>query len=113
VLPEIIGFTKSVNPFRRNADFFIPYFKSLFVVFINGRIKPVRIQPDNFRQKFPAPCNRLMLEIISEGEIPQHLEKGQMPGCLAYILKIACPDALLACRHPAPGRYFLSGKIRL
>ena len=60
-----------------------------------------------FRQKFPAPQDRFLLEIISEGKISQHFKEGMMPGRVAHIFKIVVlspgSDTLLgSCRSGVP-----------
>ena len=41
-------------------------------------------------------CDGLVLEVIAEGEVAQHLEEGAVAGGLADVLDIAGADALLA-----------------
>ena len=53
MLPEIVLFPKTENPVRGDPDFLIPDIKCFIVIQINGRIKTVLIQSDNFSQKFP------------------------------------------------------------
>ena len=78
---------------------------------IDGRIETVGIQADPFGQKFPCPRNGLFFEIIAEGEVAQHLKEGAVAGSLAYVLQIACADALLAGSHACAGRDLLACEI--
>ncbi len=113
VFPEIVFLSKAENPLLRNADFFIPYVKSFIVFQINGRIETLRIQSDHFRQKFPAPPDRILFKIIPKGKIPQHFKKCPMSRCLADIFNVPGTDTFLAGRHSLPRWYLLAGKIRL
>ena len=111
VLPEIVLFSETEDPLRRDADLLIPDIEGLVVVQIYGRIQSVRVQSDHLGQKLPAPGDRLMLEIISEGEISQHLKESAVPVGLSDILDIARADALLTGGHSPSGRDLLPGKI--
>ena len=113
VLPEIILFSETEDPLRRNADFLVPDVEGLIVIQIYGRIQPVRVKSDHFGQKLPAPGDRFMLEIISKGEISQHLKKRAVPVRLADILDIARADTLLTGGHPSPRRNLLPCEIGL
>ena len=53
VFPEIILLAETGDLFRRHSDFLIPEIERLVIIQINGRIQSFRIQPDDFRQKFP------------------------------------------------------------
>ena len=113
VLPEIVFLPETEDPLRRDADFLIPDIEGLIVILVNGRIQPVRIQSHHFGQKLPAPGDRLMLEIIPEGKVSQHLKEGPVPVGLSDILDIARTDTLLAGGNPPSGRDLLPGKVRL
>ena len=113
VLPEVVLFAEAENAVRRNADFFIPDPERLVVVLVDGRIQAHGIQSHHLRQKFPAPGDCFMLEIIPEGEVAQHLKKGAMPRSLADIFNIPRANALLAGGHPSSGRDLLPGEIGL
>ena len=113
MLPEIIFLAETEDPLRRNAHLFIPDFEGFLILFIDGRIEPVRIQSHHLRKKFPAPRDGLALKVIPEREISQHLEKGAVSCRLTYILQIPCTDTFLTGGNPPSGRNLLSRKIRL
>src|SRR5437667_5393623 len=46
--------------------------------FVNGRVNSLRRESPAFNNKLPRPLDRLLLEIITEAPIPQHLKKGVM-----------------------------------
>ncbi len=52
------------------------------------------------RTELPGPFNRLLLEVIAEGKIAKHLEKGVMPSCTPYVLDVIGANALLAGGSP-------------
>jgi hypothetical protein len=64
-------------------------------------------QPVNFREKFPAPQDRFLFEIVSERKISQHFKESMMTGRIAHIFKIVMlspgSNALLGgCRSGVP-----------
>ena len=58
-------------------------------------------------QELPCPRNDLLLEVILEGEVAQHLKEGAMAGSDANTLDIRGADALLAGGHAMTGRLLL------
>ncbi len=110
VLPEVVRLAEAEDTLSRDIHVLVPNFKSLFVLFVNGGIQPIRLQPRHLGQKLPAHGNGLLLEVITEGEIAQHLEIGAVAGGFADIFNVARADALLAGANPVAGRLFLPGK---
>src|SRR5699024_7597563 len=111
MLPEVVFFSEFEDPLRRNTHLLIPDFKRLIVIHIDRRIQTVRIQSYYVCQELPCPLDRLFLEIISEGEVSEHLKERAVAGGLSDILDISCADTLLAGRNPFPRRDLLSCKI--
>lgn len=98
---------------RRNTDLLVPDLKGLVILLVDRGVQPVGIQPNHLGQELPAPCNGLVLEIVTEGEIAQHLKIGAVAGSLADVLDVAGADALLAGADPAAGRLYFTGEIGL
>ena len=113
VLPEVVLFTKLIDAVLRNVHVILPDLESFVVVLIDRRIEAVGIQADPFGQKLPCPRDGLFFEIITEGEVAQHLKEGAVAGSLADILQITRADTFLACSHTCAGRDLLSCEIRL
>jgi hypothetical protein len=70
------------------------------VVFkIDGDPHPIGGQPPLMDKEIPCHLGGLFLEIVTKGEIPQHLEKSMVPGGLPYDLQVIMfpsgPDTLL------------------
>ena len=110
VLPEVILFSEPEDPVGGNSDVLIPDFKGLFIIQIDGRVKPVGFQTHHFGQKLPAIGNGFFLKIVSERKVAQHLKIGAMAVRLADVFNVAGADALLAGGHPVAGRLLLPGK---
>ena len=115
VFPEIIFLAETEDSFRSDTDLFIPDIKSLIIILIDGGIETVRFQPDPFGrgQELPAPGYCLMLEIIPEGEVAQHLKIGAVACRLADVFNVAGADALLAGADSVAGRLFFASEVRL
>ena len=113
VFPEVVFFSKTENPVFGDADLFIPDFKSLIILFVDGRIETVFFQTDNLCQKFPGPGDRFMFEIIAKREVSEHFEKCTVTVCFTDIFNIAGTDTFLTGRYPVARRNLLPCKIRL
>ena len=113
MLPEVVLLAEAENTLGGDAHFLVPDLKGFVVVFVDGRVQPVLVQTDHLGQELPAPCNGLVLEVIAEGEVAQHLKIGAVAGGLADILDVAGTDALLAGADPVTGRLHLTLEIGL
>ena len=62
-------------------------------------LEPLRVEAELLRQELPAEGDGLLLEVVPEGEVAEHLEEGVVAGGLAHVLEVvvlaAGPDALL------------------
>ena len=98
MLPEIVCLAKAENALFGNADFLVPDFESIIVINIDGRIETIGVDanPLGRGQEFPAPVNSFTLEVVTEGEVTQHLEVGAVTCGLADVLNVAGTNALLA-----------------
>mmetsp|Transcript_136892 Transcript_136892/g.425291 ORF Transcript_136892/g.425291 Transcript_136892/m.425291 type:complete len:213 (+) Transcript_136892:2805-3443(+) len=71
----------------------------LGVTAVVGRIQAGRVNLVDLGQQLPSPADGLLLEVIAEGPVPQHLEEGMMVHILAHILQVIVlptrTDALL------------------
>ena len=74
--------------------------------FENGNPQPVLVQPHLFCQEFPAPHDRLFFEVIAEGEVAEHFEKGMVAGRHADVFQIV----VLASRAHA---FLRAGRARV
>ena len=113
MLPEVVLLAEAEDTLGGDAHFLVPDLKGFIVVFVDGGVQPVLVQTDHLGQELPAPCNGLVLEVIAEGEVAQHLKIGAVAGGLADILDVAGADALLAGADPVTGRLHLTLEIGL
>ncbi len=60
----------------------------LRVAFEVGHVEPVRVKAVHLCEQLPRPADRLLLEVVAEGPIPQHFEESMMVAVFADIVKI-------------------------
>src|SRR5690606_35650162 len=94
--PEIILRAAEQDVVVRDSRFAIPQPGRLLVgsepepliALVHRRIQPIRLEPPHIHQKLPRPSDGLLLEIVAEAPVAQHLEEGVMVGVQAYLLKV-------------------------
>ena len=116
-LPEIVGAGDAHDAALRQAGNLAPQVKGLIVVDIDGRDQLLRRQPELPGDELPGEFDRLLLEVVAEGEVAEHLEEGVMPGGIADIVEVvvlaAGTHALLRRRGAWKGRLHAAGEIVL
>ncbi len=72
------------------------------------------VDTEILRHELPRKCDRVALEVVAEGEIPQHLEEGVVARGMTDLLEIvvlaARPDTLLGSGGASAGRGLLEAK---
>src|SRR5690606_33368060 len=58
-------------------------------------VEPETAVGDRTRAELPGELDRLALEVVTEGEVPRHLEERAVPRGLADVLDVVRADALL------------------
>ena len=110
VLPEVVLLAEAEDPVGGDADVLVPDLEGLVVVQVDGGIQAILLQAHHLGQKLPAEGDGLLLEVVAEGEVAQHLEVGAVAVGLADVLDIAGADALLAGADPVTGGLLLPGE---
>ena len=113
-LPEIVPVAQAEDPRRWHPCLRLPELEGLVVGVMNGHIQTVRIHSQRLCQKGPCILDGLLLEIVPEGEVAEHLEEGVVTRGLTHLLKIVvlppCADTLLRRDRPRAGRFLLAGE---
>ena len=121
VLPEVILLAELEDALGGDADLLVPDAEGLivggsgFIAGKYGRIEALGVQahPLLAGQELPGPVDGLLLEVVAEGEVAQHLKVGAVAGGVADVLDIAGADALLAGADPVAGGLLLAGEVGL
>ena len=100
VLPEVILLAEANHMALLNSDLLCPDVVSLVVVKIDADIKLFGIHFHYFGAEFPRPAYSVMLEIIAEREIAEHLEISSVTCGLADIFNIRSSYTLLTSCNP-------------
>ncbi len=108
VLPEVVLLAQADDAGRIHAYLFRPDVEGFVVVLIDGDPQLVNGQLQDFGDVLPGPGGGFVLEVIAEGEIPEHLKVGAVAGGLTDPLDVGGADALLAGGDPGVGRSSLA-----
>ena len=95
MFPEIIFFAEADNSVVRDTDFIFPYLFSLVIAFINGNPEAVGRDFESFCEKFPSPFDSFIFEVVTEGEISEHLEISTVTGSFSDTFNIGSADTFL------------------
>ena len=115
VLPEVILLAEAEDALGGNTDLLVPDLPCLVVIDIDGGIQSVRVYADpvGTGQELPAECNCFLLEVITEGEVSEHLKISAVACGFTDVFDIAGTNALLAGAHSLAGRNLLALEIGL
>ena len=86
--PEIVRGRDADDARVRQAGDPAPEIGGLVVLAEDGDAEPVLRQAELARDEGPGMRDRLFLEIVAEGEIPQHFKEGVMAGGVADIVEV-------------------------
>ncbi len=64
-------------------------------------------------RELPGEVDRLALEVVVEGEVPEHLEAGEMAGGAADLFDVGGPETALAGRQTRGRRRLAAEEVRL
>ena len=107
--PEVVGgearalvVADANDPLGGQADLVLPDVVGLVVLGVHGRPEPVGRQLVDLGQQLPGELQRVLLEVVAEREVAEHLEEGVMARGVADVLEVvvlaAGADALLRRR---------------
>ncbi len=86
-LPVVV-LVEALNALGRNADMVFPDLGSLVVAEMDGDPQSVLVEPEDIGDEFPCPRTRLMLEVVTETEVPHHFEEREMPFRAADLVEV-------------------------
>ena len=86
--PEIVFLTQTQEMLRVDLHFLQPDIGGLIIVIENGRPKSVGWHAQCDGQKLPGIVNCIALEVITEAEVSEHLEKSVVSRGVANVLEV-------------------------
>jgi hypothetical protein len=112
--PEVVGHVAPAlvvadahDALGRQADVLDPDVVGLVVLGVDGGPELVGRQPEVPGQQLPGVADRILLEVVAEAEVAQHLEEGVVARGVAHVFQVvvlaAGADALLARRRARVG----------
>ena len=100
------------DPLLRNPGL-LPDFEALVVVVMNPGPETLLVDAQFFCQELVSVWDRLLLEVIAEGEVAEHLKERQMVPVAADNVDVDGAEDLLAGGHSREWRRGLAEEIRL
>ena len=94
--PEVVAGCDADDAFVRQAGDRLPQVEGVVIVIIDRDREALFRQAEFAREQAPGELDCIVLEIIAEGEVAEHLEKGVMAGGVADIVEVV---VLAACSH--------------
>ena len=89
----------------------------LLVAFKHGDVQPGFVQLPHLGEQLPRPGDCVLLEVVAEAPVAEHLEEGVVVGVLAHVVQVvvlaAGADALLRVHHPHALRLLRAEEVRL
>jgi hypothetical protein len=85
----------------------------LIVAAEDGDPDPVRVHAETLGRELPAPGDRLLLEVVAEAPVAEHLEEGEVAGGVADLLDVGGAEALLHIGEPRRRRPLAAEEVGL
>ena len=74
---------------------------------------PLRVEAEALGGQLPRELGRLLLEVVADREVAEHLEEREVPGGHAHVLDVGGAEHLLAGGQPPRRRLLLAAEVRL
>ena len=110
--PEVVLLVESADSLGRHSRAGGPQMKGLVIVSKDGGPDAIRLQPQALGYELPGEANGVLLEVVADAEVAEHLEEGEVC-CVANLAHVRGPEALLRRGEASAGRLHLAGEVRL
>ena len=111
--PEVVGFAPPLDPLPGDPDLVGPDLDRLVVGLEHRHPDPLRVELEDRGGQLPGEGDRLLLEVVAEREVAQHLEEREVAGGRADDVDVGGAEALLDGRGPGPRRLLLAEHVGL
>ena len=117
-VPVVVELAAAHDALERDARVLGPEALGLVVVLVDGGPEAVRVEAVaavvlRAGEQLPGERDRVLLEVVAEGEVAVHLEERAVARGLADLLDVTGADALLHARGAIPLRGLLTEEVRL
>ena len=119
-LPEVLGARQGHDPLLGHTDrapdldrLGVGTQAELLVPLEDGHPDQLRVEAEALGRELPAPGDRLLLEVVPEAPIAEHLEEGQMPRGISDLIDVDRSEAALHVGDARRRRLLLAPEIGL
>ena len=105
--PPVVAVAIAVNPLRRYADVVPPQFVGIVVIQVHGNVHALRLQAEQSCAQLPRKGDGVLLEVVADAEIAQHLEEGEV-FVVTHLVDVGRAERLLTAGETATGRGLFS-----
>ncbi len=102
--PPVVGHAEADDALGADADAVAPDGRSLVVVLVDRNPEQLGVEFETLDDELPAPGDGFLLEVVTEAEVAQHLEEGEVAGGVADLVEVVGAQALLGGGHAAARR---------
>ena len=116
-LPEVVLVAEALDALHRHADLLVPDRLGLVVAVVDGDPQPVAVDAERLGRQLPAPRDDLVLEVVAEAEVAEHLEEHEVslgaPDVVEVVVLATGAGALLAADGTLVRRHLVADEVRL
>ncbi len=117
-VPVVVGEPAALDALDRNADLVVPDVVGLVVVVVDGDPEALLGEPEAALglgpgEELPRVRKGLLLEVVAEGEVAEHLEEAGVPRGLADLVDVEGAHDLLGAGRAGVGRLLLAEEVGL
>ena len=105
--PPVILVTVAVDALRRHTDVVAPQLVGLIVVKVNRHVEAVGFQAEQIGAQFPGEGHCILLEIVSDAEVAQHLKESEVL-VVADLVDVGGAEGFLAAGEATARRGLLA-----
>src|SRR5262245_12885133 len=111
-LPEVVGLVEARDALGGETHLLAPDARGLVVLAEDGHAERLRRDAEALRHELPGPRDGVLLEVVAEGEVAEHLEEGEVARRAAHVLEVVVlardAHALLRARGARVGARLLA-----
>ena len=116
-LPEVVLVAEALNAAHRHTDLLVPDRLGLVVALVHGDPQPVAVEAEHLGRQLPAPRDDLVLEVVAEAEVAQHLEEHEVTLGAADVVEVVVlatgSGALLRTDRSLERRHLIANEVGL